>query len=288
MTLGSAVSAYLESLHSKGTKRQYASILGRLSDAIGQATALDSVSPDGLAGHFGRLWDGRAPATWNLALDAVRSACRYWADQGWLTSDPTVRLRRRPAPPDRTRALSRDEIQRLLASDKYPLRDRALWRLLYESAARSAEVLRLNVQDLDMANKRAKVRRKGGASDTIVWQTGTQVLLRRYLKGRTSGPLFVTERKAKVPLPPADLDEHGRARLSYRQAEDIFRAASGGATLHQLRHSALTHEAEDGTSTNMLMTKSGHTSIRTLTKYARPSAEALQRHQEANDPARRG
>jgi hypothetical protein len=29
--------------------------------------------------------------------------------------------------------------------------------------------------------------------------------------------------------------------------------ASGGATLHQLRHSKLTHEAEDGTSTPVLM-----------------------------------
>jgi integrase len=36
----------------------------------------------------------------------------------------------------------------------------------------------------------------------------------------------------------------GHARLSYRRAEEIFRAASGGWTLHQLRHSAITHLAE--------------------------------------------
>jgi hypothetical protein len=37
------------------------------------------------------------------------------------------------------------------------------------------------------------------------------------------------------------------ARLSYQQAEALFREApSGGATLHQLRHAALTHDAEDG------------------------------------------
>jgi integrase len=61
-------------------------------------------------------------------------------------------------------------------------------------------------------------------------------------------------------------------------AEALFKAASGGATLHQLRHSALTHDAEDGTSTPMLMARSGHTSVRSLAKYARVSAEALQRH----------
>lgn len=290
VTLAAAKAAYLATLdhpEAKGTRRMYASILKRLADRFGEATALDSIPPEGLAAWFGSQWGESAPSTWNVALDAVRSACRYWSDQGWLTSDPAVMLRRRKTPADRPRALSRAEIERLLTSDKHSLRDRTLWRMLYETAARSAEVLRLNVEDLDMPNKRARVRRKGGAQDVIVWQTGTATLLPRLLKGRKSGPVFVTERKARVALPPADLDEHGHARLSYRQAEDIFKAASGGATLHQLRHSALTHEAEKETNTAMLMAKSGHQSVRTLAKYARPSAEALQRHQEANDPARR-
>jgi hypothetical protein len=39
--------------------------------------------------------------------------------------------------------------------------------------------------------------------------------------------VFVTERKARVQLPAADLDEHGRARLNYQQAEALFAKASG-------------------------------------------------------------
>ena len=129
--------------------------------------------------------------------------------------------------------------------------------MLYETAARSAEVLALDVEDLDLPNRRAKVRRKGGAIDVIVWQTGTARLLPRLLKGRKSGPVFVTERKARVQLPAADLDpaRPGPA-VSYQQAEALFSKASGGATLHQLRHCALTHDAEDGTGTPMLMARS--------------------------------
>jgi hypothetical protein len=79
-----------------------------------------------------------------------------------------------------------------------------------------------------------------------------------------------------VELPPGDIDpESGRARLSYTHAEALFKAASGGATLHQLGHSALTHDAEDGTSTPLLMARSGHTSIRSLAKYAWVAAEGL-------------
>ena len=37
----------------------------------------------------------------------------------------------------------------------------------------------------------------------------------------------------------------------------------------------------------MLMARSGHASVRSLAKYARVGAEALQRHQAGRDPARR-
>ena len=88
-----------------------------------------------------------------------------------------------------------------------------------------------------------------------------------------------THRVRHIENPTVD----GRAK----KAEDLFKAAAGGATLHQLRHSALTHDAEDGASTPMLMAKSGHTSVASLARYARPSAEALARWQAQRDPARR-
>ncbi|MEI5031850.1 hypothetical protein RB201_00025 [Streptomyces sp. S1A(2023)] len=72
----------------------------------------------------------------------------------------------------------------------------------------------------------------------------------------------------------------GRARLSYRRAEEIFEENTrllanplaspddigdlDGWTLHRLRHSALTHDAEDGTSTPMLLARSRHASVRSL------------------------
>jgi integrase/recombinase XerD len=70
------------------------------------------------------------------------------------------------------------------------------------------------------------------------------------------------------------------------RVEELFKAATG-ATLHQLRHSALTHMAEDGASAPMLMSKSRHQSITSLARYARPGVEALQRWEAERDPARR-
>ncbi|MER7813312.1 hypothetical protein [Streptomyces sp900116325] len=81
----------------------------------------------------------------------------------------------------------------------------------------------------------------------------------------------------------------GRARLSYRRAEEIFEENTrllanllasqediedlDGWTLHRLRHSALTHDAEDRTSTPMLLARSLHASVRSLERYARPGAD---------------
>jgi integrase len=58
--------------------------------------------------------------------------------------------------------------------------------MAYETAARSAELLALNVEDLDRPGRRAKVRRKGGALDWIIWQTGPARLLPP-LAGQGSG-----------------------------------------------------------------------------------------------------
>jgi integrase len=87
--------------------------------------------------------------------------------------------------------------------DDIGLREKTLWRMLYESAARAGEVLALDIEDLDLANRRARVRRKGGAIDIIVWQTGTARLLPRLIKGRRSGPVFLTGRRSRVPLAAA-------------------------------------------------------------------------------------
>ncbi|HMH94172.1 MAG TPA: site-specific integrase [Streptosporangiaceae bacterium] len=291
--LGEAVAAYLAALdhpESAGTRRVYGSTLRALAAEYGARTGISDLDAAALSAWFSRTWGGRAPATWNRNRDALRGLLAFAEAQGWLTdADALTRgIRRRKRAPDNSRALPRADVDQLLGREDIAIRERVLWRLLYETAARSAEVLRLDVGDLDMPNRKAKVRRKGGAIDTIVWQTGTARLLPRLLKGRKSGPLFLTDRRARVELPPCDVDRaSGRARLSYRQAEALFKAASGGATLHQLRHSALTHAAEDGASTPMLLARSGHTSVASLARYARVSAEALARWQEEHDPARR-
>jgi integrase/recombinase XerC/integrase/recombinase XerD len=143
------VDAFLSTLGNAGTARNYAGTLRALVTQLGTDTPL-AVLASPLAGAevsswFERRWGERGAATWNRNLDTLRSAGRYWADQGWLETDLAKGLRRRKRLPDRTRALSRAEVETLLSRGDVALRDRTLWRMLYETAARISEVLSLDV-----------------------------------------------------------------------------------------------------------------------------------------------
>jgi integrase len=292
--LADAVRIYLATITVPNTRTTYAAALDRLVADFGTDTnvALLGSEPDRVSGWFTFVWGGKSAKTFNIRLTALGSACGYWREQDWLVGDPLVRLRARPAPPDSSKALSRDRVAQILGSDA-ALRDRVLWHLLYESSARAEEVLMLDVGDLDTVNRCAVVTRKGGAREVIAWQTGTARLLPRMLAGRKSGPLFLTDRRARPSVARNDVDlATGGARLSYRRAAELFEdhttAFEGGPyTLHQLRHSRLTHAAEEGASTPVLMKLSGHTSVRSLAKYARVSDEGLRRYQADSDPAAR-
>ena len=107
---------------------------------------------------------------------------------------------------------------------------------------------------------------------------------------RSRGSRSVRRRRALRPHQPAraDLDPaSGHARLSYRRAADLFHTATGGWTLHQLRHSRLTHLAEAGVQLRILMAKSRHTSLTSLTVYAQPTFDAVAAATAALDPDRR-
>ncbi|MET7778713.1 site-specific integrase [Streptomyces mirabilis] len=201
--------------------------------------------------------------TVNRELSIARKAIGWWQRQGWIEGDPTIGIERRPAPPDRTKALADSQITA-----------------------------------------------KGGATEWIHWQSGTTQLLPRLIGRRTRGPLFLTDRKAPAGTPTLDVcPETGRARLSYRRTEETFEENTrlpadplaspediedlGGWMLHRLRHSALTHDAEGGTSTPMflaipmLLARSRHASVRFLERYVRPVVDAVARHVAESDPATR-
>ena len=288
-TLGAAAAGFLGRRDlDADTLRSYAQTMTRLRRQLGDGTPLAEVTPDVIAEAFAAAWGNCAPRTWNRHRSALRSFTAWASGRGWVTGDLAALLERRPETRDKTRALTRQAIEDLW-DRPVPLRQKTLWKLLYESAARADSVLSLNIEDLDLAGKRGRITAKGGVVRWIHWQSGTARLLPRLIVGRASGPVFLASRRpapARTPAAGDTCPHTGRGRLSYERAEYLFKQATG-CTLHQLRHSRLTHLGEDGWSAPMLMALSGHENLRTLGIYVNPSDEAVAALLADQDPGRR-
>ncbi len=188
-TARSAVDGFLASPRcaNPNTQRAYASALDRLLDQIGGGVVLSDVSDQQLAQAVQGLWGQRAPATWNRNRAAV-AAWLTWCQRARLTAPSLpASTERRREPADHTRALNQVTLERAISGRDVPLREKTLWRMLFETAARASEVLALNIEDLDLDARRAPIRSKGGDTEWIFWGSGTAHLLPRLLQARTRG-----------------------------------------------------------------------------------------------------
>jgi integrase len=200
-----------------------------------------------LAGALADRATATDPRTVNRELSALRSAVGWWQDQGWITADPTAGLRhlaRRAVPVPALTGGQVGELFRVHAG----LREQTLWRVIYDSGAHVDDVLGLDAGRVDLAGRGAPIGASpGGRGAWIRWRDGTAQLLGWLLAGRSCGPVFLTQRRAPAGAALADVcPVTGRARMSYRRAEEIFSVVTRpldpngrGWTLGQLRQAGL-------------------------------------------------
>jgi hypothetical protein len=117
------------------------------------------------------------------------------------------------------------------------------------------------------------------------------------LQGRTTGPVFLADRRAPVEgrRAPATADVcpvTGRGRLSCPRAEYLFKQATTvldphgtGWTLHPLRHSALQHLAAAGRTAPELQPKSRHLHLGSLGRYVQLGEQTAAQVTADADPA---
>ncbi|SDX48298.1 RNA polymerase sigma factor, sigma-70 family [Saccharopolyspora shandongensis] len=234
-TLGAAVEEFLarDELNA-ATIRSYAQTLRRLRLALGDRP-LAAMTAEQVARVFETAWGSAAAKTWNRHRSAIRSF-GAWAGLDDLAAGLDRRAETRsPALP-----IDHAQLDEIWNRPGIPLRERTLWRLLHESGAAVTAVLSLNVEDLDLDDRRARV-----AGTWVSWRSGTATLLPELVAGRTRGPLFLTDRRPGPVRTPRGGDlcpETGRSRLSYERAEYLFKRATAtldpagdGYTLRRLK-----------------------------------------------------
>jgi integrase len=297
VTLQAAADAFLSSprCENPNTRRAYATVIDKLTAQLDPARQPADVDASEIANALETLWGDTAPSTWNRNRAAVGSWLTWCqTTKHWLAPTLPSDCERRAEHADHTSDLPKRAIDRQLSRRDIPLREKTLWRMLYETAARASEILALDVEQLDLANRRAPVHSKGGQTEWVHWGTGTAHLLPRLLRlpdgtSRTSGPLFLAARKptpARRP-PPRDICPHtGRPRLGYDRARVLLHQHTGWRP-HQLRHSAATHLGDKKVPLQLIMAKTRHRSPRTAMRYVHPGTAAVAEITELLDPPRR-
>jgi integrase/recombinase XerD len=227
------------------------------------------------------------PAASSLARlqSSVRGLHRFLAREGIETDDPTGRLRPPKAAKRLPKALTIDQVERLLdaagpeagsaeASELIGLRDRALLELLYATGARVSEVVQLDVDDLAHGDV-VRVRGKGSKERIIPVGSYARSALDAYLtrsrpelsrRGRATPRLFLGARGAPLSRQSAWLViQHAAERAQL----------SAHVSPHTLRHSFATHLLQGGADVRVVQVLRGHASVATTQIYTHVSVDAL-------------
>jgi integrase/recombinase XerD len=227
------------------------------------------------------------------AVVAVRGWHRFCVREG-LTGSDAAKGVRPPAQPRRLpKAISTDEVERLLEASSVgdgpvPLRDRALLELVYASGARISEAVGLDIHDLDLDRERASVRLMGKGRKERVVPVGSFAVaaVEAYLVrarpalaagGRGTPALFLNTRGA---------------RMSRQSAWAVLRASAERAGLsaaahispHTLRHSFATHLLTGGADVRVVQELLGHASVTTTQIYTQVTAETLREVYASSHP----
>ena len=224
LALAIAFEQFLEaSSFARRTRESYAEDLAPLLAEVGQQPVM-ALTADILQAFLARQ-ESRAPATYNRRLAALRSFTRWLREQGWLTEALLDGIERKPEGKRAARALDAQKVESVLRKIEDP-RDRALFWLIYDGGLRCQEALAVDIEDISWPDRSILLHGKGDRPREMFFSRAVGTLLDKYLATRgypTSGPLFVTHRKARLPR-RADLDADGYARLSYRQADTLWKA----------------------------------------------------------------
>ncbi|MDY6054308.1 tyrosine recombinase XerC [Micrococcus sp.] len=233
---------------------------------------------------------GLSRATLARRVAAARTFFAWAHREGLRPEDPSLRLRG-PAPDATLPAvLHRGQAERLLdwaeervqerrRAEDLPgaaaaARDVAVLELLYATGARVAEIAALDVDDVDLARRTARLTGKGDRQRTVPFGAPAAEAVDRWV--RVARPLL-----ARPDSGPALFLGVRGGRIGVRQLREVVdrglqalgdTAASGP---HALRHTSATHLLDGGADLRSVQELLGHASLRTTQVYTHVSIDRL-------------
>jgi integrase/recombinase XerD len=236
---------------------------------------------------------GHSPASIARAHSVLRGLHHFLVDEHRALDDPTAEIDGTRLPSRLPKALSEEEIGRLLGTvqsgDPRARRDRALLELLYGTGARISEAVGLDLADLAGGEGLIRLYGKGSKERIVPIGSMCQQALDWWLSDLGRGALEPVRWRRRDDSEAVFLNLRG-GRLSRQGAFEIVagRAREAGiprpVSPHALRHSCATHMLAHGADIRVVQELLGHVSIGTTQLYTKVSAEHLRSAYEAAHP----
>jgi integrase/recombinase XerC len=282
------VTQFIDHLASlKGRKR------GELEPADVDVTAIRSF----LGELHGR---GLARASTARRISGIRAFARFLRRQGEIEGDPTAfadRIRLETKVPVH---LGEEEMVRLLEAPDgaTPLgrRDRAMLELFYASGLRLSELVGLDVGDVNLAARMARVLGKGRKERMVPFNRSAEAAIRAWLRDREalvadaakSPPADVLAPRRGVPRKRFLPDREDPLFVNYRGGRITGRSVHRllhryvvqcsvriGVSPHALRHSFATHLLQRGADLRAIQELLGHVRLSTTQRYTHVNVAQL-------------
>ncbi|MBN2409761.1 MAG: tyrosine recombinase XerC [Candidatus Aminicenantes bacterium] len=239
-----------------------------VKDRGGSFRKVDNVQ---IRGFMARLHERRLKkSTTARKLAAIRSFFQFCVKKKWIAENPAKAVstprQDKPVPS----FLSEEEMAGFLdvPASRRPLdlRDRAILEFLYASGIRVSELVGIDLEDVNVAERMVRVRGKGKKERLVPFGRKAGECLEEYIRVR---PGIVRDRVGEKGL---FLNYRGRritARSVERMVDKYIRltAVKRKISPHSLRHSFATHLLSRGADLRVIQELLGHESLATTQKY---------------------
>lgn len=232
---------------------------------------------------------GRKSRTIQRELSSIRSFCQFLIRGGWVAQNPALEVRAPKTDKPLPKTCDAETIDRLLQlsddSDGLQVRDVAIFELVYSAGLRLAELVNIDLDDIDLSQQHLIVTGKGNKTRHLPIGSKAVAAVRRWLKMRRD---YCRDTNQTALF----LSKQGK-RISRRNVQDRLKALIRRQALdqhlspHVLRHSFATHMLESSSDLRAVQELLGHVNIATTQVYTHLDFQHLARVYDAAHPRAR-
>ncbi len=234
-----------------------------------------------------KLYDSELTAvTIRRKLAALRGLFRFMLREGAVSVNVARLVRTPKAPKKLPEVPSVEEVNALIDAvpsvepeRPFPVRDRAIFELLYGCGVRVSELVGLDLADVDRGEQWIRVRGKGRKERQVPFGARAAEALERYLEER---PVVRDQHAVFLNYRGGRLTDRG-----VRGIVKVYAALTGNDPAlhpHSFRHAFATHLLADGADLRAIQELLGHARLSTTQKYTQVSLTDLMRVYDSAHP----